>query len=186
MTDQFYIQKVIEGDTESFRFLVDRYRDKAYSVAFRVLRNQLFTEDVVQEAFLKAFRKIDTFRGDAMFSTWLMRIVVNESIKVLRRKKMEFEGHKQMVDVDEAGVNNSIKLLQEKEQRVFINKTLEQLPQREALVLQLFYLDDLSIKEMEEIMDIKYDHIKVLLYRARKRFYVLLKEELKHELKTII
>ena len=186
MTDQFYIQKVIEGDTESFRFLVDKYRDKAFSVAFRVLRNQLFAEDVVQEAFLKAFRKIDTFRGDAMFSTWLMRIVVNESIKVLRRKKMEFEGHKQMADVDEAGVNNSIKLLREKEQRVFINKTLEQLPQREALVLQLFYLDDLSIKEMEEIMDIKYDHIKVLLYRARKRFYVLLKEELKHELKTII
>ena len=186
MTDQFYIQKVIEGDSESFRFLIDRYKDKAFSVAFSVLRNQLFTEDVVQEAFIKAFRKIDTFRGDAMFSTWLMRIVVNESIKVLRRKKMEIEGHKRMVDVNEPVINGSIKLLQEQEQRVFIDKTMEQMPQREALVIQLFYLNDLSLKEMEDVMKINPAHIKVLLYRARKRFYNILKDELKHELSTII
>ncbi len=81
MTDQFYIQKVIEGDTESFRFIVEKYQDKAFSVAFSVLRNQLFTEDVVQEAFIKAYKKIDTYRGDAAFSTWLMRIVVNSTLR---------------------------------------------------------------------------------------------------------
>ncbi len=183
MTDQFYIQKVIEGNAESFRFLIDRYKDKAFSVAYSVLHNQTVAEDAVQEAFIKAFNKIDTFRGDATFSTWLMRIVVNESIKELRRKKMEIEGHKQIVNVDEHGVNSSIKLLKKQEQKIFIEKTLKKMPQREALVLQLFYIDDLSLKEMEEILDIKYDHIKVLLFRARKRFYGLLKDELKHELK---
>lgn len=186
MTDQFYIQKVIEGDSESFRFLVERYRDKAFSVAFSVLRNQVFTEDVVQESFIRAYRKIETFRGDAAFSTWLMRIVVNEAIKVLRKKKKEIEGHKELANVNEPQLNNSIKLMQKREQRIYIDKAMKQMPQREALVLQLYYLEDLSLKEMEEVMALKADHIKVLLYRARKRFYTLLEQELKHELTAII
>lgn len=186
MNDQHYIQKVIEGDTESFRYLVDKYKDKAFSVAFSVLRNSTFTEDVVQDSFIKAFTKINTFRGDAAFSTWLMRIVVNESIKVLRRKKIEIESHNELVYVDEMNVNNSVDLLKDEEQRVFIDSTLAQMPYREALVLQLYYLDELSLKEMEDIVEIKSDHLKVILHRARKRFYNILKEELQHELKSII
>lgn len=186
MNDQYYIQKVIEGDSEFFRYLVDKYKDKAFSVAFSVLRNSTFTEDVVQDSFIKAYTKISTFRGDAAFSTWLMRIVVNESIKVLRKKKIEIESQKELAFVVEMDINKSVNFLKDEEQRVFIDSTMAQMPQREALVLQLYYLNEQSLKEMEDIMKLRSDHLKVILHRARKRFYNILKDELKHELKSII
>jgi len=186
LTDKFYIQKVIEGHAESFRFLIDRYKDKAFSVAYSVLRNKTIAEDAVQESFIKAFNKISTFRGDAAFSTWLMRIVVNESIKELRRRKMEIEGQKNIANIDELNINNSVKLLKEEEQKTFIEKTLKKMPQQEALTLQLFYIDEMNLKEIVDVMQIKLGHIKVLLFRGRKRFYGLLKTELKHELTDII
>jgi len=186
LTDQFYIQKVIEGDTESFRFLVNKYKDKAFSVAFSVLRNQVLAEDAVQEAFINAYKKLNSFRGEAQFSMWMMRIVVNEAIKVIRKKRIEIDGGKVLIDIEETNINLSLTSLKEAEQKFYIDKTMKFMPQREALVLQMYYLDEYSMKEMEDILDIKTEHIKVLLHRARKRFYTILEAELKHELISII
>ncbi len=186
MTDQFYIQKVTEGDTESFRFLVDRYKDKAFSVAFSVLHDLTLAEDTVQEAFINAFRKIHTYRAEAAFSTWLMRIVVNESIKVLRRKKISMDAAKEIREVDEYDVNQSIQSIRENEQKHFIDLALGKMPPREALILELFYLEEQSLKEIESIMGLNTDNVKVILFRARKRFYSILQQELKHELKYIV
>jgi len=186
LNDQFYIQKVIEGDVESFRFLIDRYKDKAFSVTFSIIRNEVYCEDIVQESFIKAYTNIKTFRGDASFSTWLMRIVVNESFKVLRRKKLENNYQIEATETNELELNTSLKLIKEEEQKIYIDKTLKQMPQREALVLELFYLNDMRLKEMEEIMELNSDHIKVLLHRSRKLFFSILKQELQHEVKTLI
>jgi len=186
LKDKFYIQKVIEGDTESFKYLIERYQEKAFSVAFSILHNQIQCEDAVQEAFIKAYRKLATFRGDAAFSTWLMRIVVNECIKVLRHKKNEIEGQKHIDTFNEKTTEDSLFLLKNIEQRKYIDLTLKQMPQREAMVLQLYYLNELSLKEMEELMELKADHIKVLVHRARRRFYAILEDELKHELASLI
>lgn len=186
MDDKFYIQKVIEGDTESFRFLIDRYKDKAFYVTYSIMRNEAFCDDIVQESFIKAFTKIKTYRGEASFSTWLMRIVVNESYKVLRRKKLELNHKIEISEINEIELNNSLKLIKEEEQKLYIDKTLKQMPQREALVLELFYLNDMSLKEMADVLNLKSDHVKVLLHRSRKQFFSILKLELQHELKTLI
>jgi RNA polymerase sigma-70 factor (ECF subfamily) len=186
LTDQHYIQKVIEGDSTSFRFLVDKYKNKAFSVAFSMLRNQEYAEDAVQEAFIQVFKKLHTFRGEALFSTWLVRIVVNESIKTLRKYKSESEGAKLAENGIEVAVNSSLNTLKESEQKHYIDSTLKKMPSREALILQLFYLEELSLNEMETVLDLKSDHIKVILHRARKTFYGILEAELKHELTSII
>lgn len=186
MDDNTYIQKVIEGDADSFRYLIDRYKGKAFSVAFSVLRNQSFVEDVVQDAFIKAYQNINTFRGDSKFSTWLMRIVVNESIKVLRKQKLERQHINETDTINESELNNSLKAIKESEQKKYIDKALNNLPHRESTILQLYYLNEHSVNEIEEILELKADHIKVLLFRARKQFYTLLQNELKHELKSLV
>jgi RNA polymerase sigma factor (sigma-70 family) len=184
--DEQYIKRVTEGDTEAFRYLVEKYQQKAYSVALSIVRNQTEAEDVVQEAFIKAYRKLADFRGDSSFLTWLLKIVVNESIKVHRKKKLENQYCESAKELNEPNVNSSIGKLKDEEQQKFVSLALDQMAVREAMVLKLFYIEELSLKQMEEVLDLKADHIKVLLFRARKQFYSVLQNELKHELKSIV
>lgn len=151
-----------------------------------MLHNQEYAEDAVQEAFIQVFKNLQTFRGEALFSTWLVRIVVNESIKMLRKYKSDSEGVKYANINHEAILNSSLSTLKESEQKYYIDLTLKKMPGREALVLQLYYLEELSLNEIETVMDLKSDHIKVILHRARKTFYGILEAELKHELISII
>ena len=184
--DNHYIQLVVAGDTEAFRFLVEKYQDRALAIAYSVVKNRDTAEDMVQESFIKAFKNLATFRGDAQFSTWFLRIVVNESIRFLQRRKLETAFSLEATDLDESEINSSLKTLQSEEQRRYIDAAMLQMPSREALVLQLFYIDDLSLKEMEEVMELKADHLKVLLHRARKQFFAILQKELKHEISSIL
>lgn len=185
--DSDYIKKVIAGDSNAFRYFVEKYSDKAHAVAFSMVRNNVLVDDIVQDSFFKAYQKLDSFRGDAQFATWFMRIVVNESIKVLRKKKVKIDNEETLkIDIEESDINNSLNDLKHEEQRKYIDLVLEKLPRREALMLQLYYLQEHSLKEIEEIMELNQDHLKVILYRSRRRFYKLLELELKHELTTII
>ena len=85
--DEIYIQKVLEGDINSFRYLVDRYKDMSFSIAISILKDENEAEDAIQDAFIKAFNSLRGFRNRSKFSTWLYRIVVNESLARTRRKK---------------------------------------------------------------------------------------------------
>ncbi len=184
--DNQYIKRVTEGDVDSFRFLVEKYQNKAFSVSFSIVHNQAEAEDVVQESFIKAYRKLSSFRGDSSFSTWFLRIVVNESIKIHRKKKLEASYSINSMAVYEPDINQSIAKLNTADQQKYITLAMKQLPTREALILQLFYIEDLSLKQMEEILELNADHIKVLLFRARKQFLAILQLELKHEIKSIL
>ncbi len=184
--DSQYIKRVTEGDVDSFRFLVEKYQKKAFSVAFSIVHNQPEAEDVVQESFIRAYRKLSSFRGDSSFSTWLLRIVVNESIKIHRKKKLEATYTADSITVYEPEINQSIGKLKDEEQRKYISLAMKQMPPREALVLHLFYIEDMNLKQMEEILELNADHIKVILFRARKQFLAILQLELKHELKSIL
>lgn len=184
--DTIHIKRVLDGDTEAFRFLVEKYQNRALSASFSVVKNRELAEDIVQDSFLKAYKNLGQFRGDASFTTWFLRIVVNESIKHIRRKKLETAFNNETKAVNENEMNESLQHLKLEEQRHYITLAMHRLPPREALVLQLFYIDDLTLKEMEDILDLNPDHIKVLLYRARKNLFSILQTELKHELKTLV
>jgi len=87
LNDDFYITKVLAGDTEAFRYFVSAYKDIAFSVAFSVVKDEFTAADAVQESFIKAFENLKSFRGDSKFSTWFIRIVINESFKTIQKKK---------------------------------------------------------------------------------------------------
>jgi RNA polymerase sigma factor (sigma-70 family) len=184
--DNECIQKVIEGDTNSFRYLVDKYKDMSFSIAMSVLKEENDAQDAVQDAFIKAYKNLKSFRMDSKFSTWLYRIVVNESLSRIRKKKNERTQYVEEYRDQESNISETVLHLSRDEQKKYIDKVLNLMESRESLLLRLFYLNENSLNEIENITGFSLANIRVILHRARKNFYGLLKTELKEEINSLL
>lgn len=184
--DEQYIRQVLDGNTEAFRFLIAKYKDFSYSIAMSILKSELQATEAVQDAFVKAYQNLEAFRGKSRFSTWLYRIVVNESLRKTRHKKLELSGtlpgHENLPD---AG-SDILSSMHEVEQKEIVNDILQKMPATESLLLRLFYLEETNISETAKIAGLSESNVKVILHRARKRFHSLLVSIYKTELKTIL
>jgi RNA polymerase sigma-70 factor, ECF subfamily len=169
------IASILGGDTQMFHELIRPYERRVYAMALSFLRNEADAEEVAQEAFLKAFRKLGTFRGDAKFGTWLVSITLNEARSRIRRRdavKME-----SLDDPDEEGHSSPALLrdwkeipseaLERKEVRSLLHKAITALPVIYREVFQLRDIEQLSVSEAAEVLGITTGSVKVRLHRAR-------------------
>ena len=178
--DDIYIKKVCAGDTDSFRYFVRKYKDMAFSVAVSVVKDEFLAEEVVQEAFINAFKKIKSFNQKSKFNTWFYRIVINEAFKRLKKIKKEVVSF--IEEYDQEVVDESVLVsLQEEEQTYYINEALKKLSPNESLILRLFYLQDESIKAVCEVTGWSESKVKVTLFRARKNMLLILNHLFKLE-----
>jgi RNA polymerase sigma-70 factor (ECF subfamily) len=185
--DSIYIRKVLDGDAHAFRYFIDQYRDMAYSLALSIVKNVSLAEEVTQDAFLKAYKALPNFEQRSRFSTWLYKIVTNEALKKIKKKHLDYTlDIDEINDADCAGINESVGELAGQDQKYYINMVLDKLAPNDSLILRLFYLNENTLKEIMEITGFSETNIKTILHRARKRFYKALKEELKHEIKSIL
>jgi RNA polymerase sigma-70 factor (ECF subfamily) len=186
--DNEYIQRTIEGDMNAFRHLVDKYKDMSFSIAMSIVKDDSIAEEVVQDAFLKSYQSLASFEHRAKFSTWLYKIVVNEGLRYLRKKKLDTVDVdlQEIQDIQLSEINNYILEIREEEQKRYINLALAQLSSNDSLVLRLFYLDEKDQNEIAEITGLTVTNIKTILHRARNRFYIILQDLLKHEVRSII
>jgi RNA polymerase sigma factor (sigma-70 family) len=165
--DDVYVEKVCQGDTESFRYFLKKYKDMAFSLSFSIVKDEFIAEEVVQESFIKAFNGIKSFNSKSSFRTWFYRIVLNEAFQQRKKIKMEFIEFQS--DYNEEIVDEGILLaLNKDEQTHIINEALKMLSDRESVVLRLFYLEEESIKDVCEITGWSESNTKVILHRARK------------------
>lgn len=153
----------------------------AFSVAISVVKDEFAAEEVVQEAFIKAFNGLRAFKGRSKFSTWFYRIVVNEALEHLRKSKRELISFnaEYMSDVADDSILES---LQEEEQIYLINEALKKLAPKESLVLRLFYLEEENIKTVCDITGWSKANTKVMLHRARKSMLIVLNRLMKAEI----
>ncbi len=184
--EEAYIKRVIEGDVEAFRFLVRKYRHMAFTVAMSVVKDEFTAEEVVQEAFIKAYENLRKFRFQSKFSTWFYRIVVNLSFKQLKRLNLRDGNFISAETENESSIPDGFDKLNETDRKFYINKSLEMLPPKESLALRLFYLDENSVEEIMNITGWSVSNTKVILHRGRKSFYAALHKILKSEIKTIL
>ena len=181
------IKKIIRGDTSSFRVLVERYKDIAYSLACSIIKNPAEAEDVLQDAFVKAFRNLHKFHFRAAFSTWFYRIVINTCYSAIEKQKKQVP-----IPLDNVAVPNTsmdartFDLLRDEERKKIINQILDQMKPKEALVLKLHYLGELKIPEIAKVTEMTTANIKVLLHRARKNFQFILDQLLGNEKKHLL
>lgn len=162
MVEELYIKRILSGESDAFRYFVRSYKDQAYSIALSIVKDEFKATDVVQEAFVKAFENLKSFKGMARFSTWFIRIVINEAYKSVQKKKVQYTGdlpEVEMIFPDE---------LKKDQQRHYINEVLRHMPANESLVLRLFYMHEYSLKEIGEVTGWDSSKIKVTLHRARK------------------
>ena len=185
--DEQYLQKVLAGDINAFRYFVRKYQDMAFSLAMSIVKSELIAEEAVQDAFVKAFQNIKKFKQKSKFSTWLYKIVVNESLRRVKKKRLEMVDVSDIPDSNlESEFKDSFSVLHEIEQKEIVNETLLNLPATDSLLLRLYYLEEKSIEEIKEITNLSTSNIKVVLHRARKRFYKLVEKTYKHEIHSLL
>ena len=180
-----YIRQVIEGDASRFAWFVETYKDMAFSIACRILGNEQDAEEVVQDAFLQAFRSIRSFKGNSKFSTWLYRIVVNGSLNRLKKRRLKSYEDVELAQECVEDVESSYRQLTVQDQTKFINQALERLRAEDRLILTLYYLDEQSLAEIEEVTGIAKENVKMKLHRARARMYGVLSKLLDMDIKHL-
>lgn len=170
VTDEQIIARVRGGETRPFEDLVRRYQDQVYALAARMIGRTGDAEDIAQEAFLKAFRGLGGFKGEARFSTWLYRITWNLGTDWLRRNR---KAGRRDSSIEEAGevpdsrVDVSGDLL-ESEQRGEVRKALEELPEKYRTVVTLLYFQKLPCEQIAVVLGLPARTVETRLYRARR------------------
>ncbi|HSA58842.1 MAG TPA: sigma-70 family RNA polymerase sigma factor [bacterium] len=180
MTDEALVERARSGDDASFDLLVRRYQQKVYGLALRLVGDPREAEEVLQETFLQVFRKLETYRGDARFWTWLYRIGSNVALMRLRSKKREpsrsleeylprfnEEGRLERLDLDYGRVARADELLERKELAQKALEAIQRLPEAYRAPLVLRDLDELSTMETAKMLDLEPGVVRTRLHRAR-------------------
>ena len=176
-TDQQYIQEIRSGNVNAFAMLVSKYKDMIFTLALRMVGNREEAEEIAQDAFVKTYRSLESFKGTSKFSTWLYRIVYNTSLDYLKKKKRTVNSD-HIDEVNEADIGHmqdAMSYIEAKEKKQIIENALLQLPEEERVLLTLFYFEELSLKEITKVVNISYDNVKIKLHRSRKKLYHILK-----------
>ena len=186
--DSLYIQKVLNGDYSAFSYFVDKYKDMAYSISFRILDNKEDAEEIVQDSFLKAYNSLKKFRQDSKFTTWFYRIVVNNALTKAKRRKLiiKSKDFSKIEEVEVEKIETVYSVLSQADRQKYINFSLDKLNIEDRLILTLYYLNENSIEEIVEITKIKRENLKMKIHRARQKMYMILEQELKTEIKDLL
>ncbi|WP_370000201.1 RNA polymerase sigma factor [Winogradskyella sp.] len=184
--DAALIESVKKGDTQAFRQLVDKYKDVSLSLACSILKDKEKAEDVLQDAFMKVFHKASSFKNQSAFSSWLYRIVINTAYNELKRNRSYLDLDDLNFIESQANDKTAIQYLKEEEQKKYVILALDRLKPDEALVLRLFYLCDMSLKEVQQITNFTSSKIKVDLHRGRKNMEIVLTGLLGNQLKDLL
>jgi len=150
------------------------YYKAMYNTSLRILRDTAEAEDIMQESFLDAFRKLDNYSGEGTFGSWLKRIVVNNALDVLRRRK-------EQISIDEMGIDFADEDDQATEDEIQyqveeIKKAINKLPEEYRIILSLYLLEGYDHEEISEILHISYNNSRTRFSRARQRLLRIIQE----------
>jgi RNA polymerase sigma-70 factor (ECF subfamily) len=164
--EQHLILQTKEGSHEAFRILVRRYMKEAYNVAYGFVRNHDDADDVAQEAFVRVFQSIRSFRGDAEFSTWLHRIVVNLSLNRVKKQKKKKTTES---DINEMSQLAAAPAGHSRDLRQHIERALYDLPTLQRAVVILRHFEGMSTRQASRILRCSEGSIKTHLHRGLKK-----------------
>jgi len=175
LSDIEIIDSINRGNPSDYTLLVNRYKDRAFTLLKRMLKNDLDAEEALQDSFLKAYNSLKNFRREAQFSTWFYKIVYNTALTVIssKKRKIEVEMSSFNEEYDLSGYKDEIDSSKENV-RDYILRMIDKLPIRGALVVILFYLDGMSLAEISQVMGISMVNTKVMLHRSRNSLRDLL------------
>lgn len=176
------VQKVIRGDVNAFEKLVLEYEKSVYNIALRMTGNSEDASDMTQEAFIKAYNSLQSFRGDSKFSVWLFRIATNVCLDFLRSKSRKptvslsvEDNDGEEVQLDVADESQSPELLLDRQMtRESVRRGLETLSPEYRQILLLREIQGLSYDEISQALGLEVGTVKSRIFRARKKLCAFL------------
>jgi len=168
LSDQEIIDSVRKGNDSDYSIIVNRYKNKAFSMLKRMLKNEFDAEEVLQDCFMKAYNSLNNFKGEAKFSTWFYRIVYNSALTKLSSAKRKIEN--EMSSIDDLHYLESKYLADDfikADNSLLIKNIVNELPPKNAAVVTMFYLEEMSTEEISEVLQISVVNVKVILHRSR-------------------
>lgn len=185
--DHELITDCLQGQTEAFSQLVVRYQNRLFNTLISVVGSTEDARDVAQDAFVHAFQKLQSFRGQASFYSWLFRIALNSAVSMRRKEK-----HRVTVSIDAAREQSGLEpaeqhpaaqpefAMETSERQTLVRKALAELPEDYRIVLVLKEIDGLKYEEISEIVECPIGTVRSRIHRGRielrDRLKVLLKE----------
>jgi RNA polymerase sigma-70 factor (ECF subfamily) len=171
-----------KGDTVAFEELVARHRDKVFARAFSMLRNEEEAVDLSQEAWVKAWQRLEQFQGDSSFLTWITRVTINLCLDQIRRNKRRRTESIEQLDEDLGGVERQMPVittnptagLEKTELRKKIDEALTKLSPEHRTVLVLHEFEDLEYKEIAKRMECSIGTVMSRLFYARRKMATLM------------
>lgn len=181
--DRSLILRCQRGDVEAFNLLVQRYEKVVYNFAYRLTNNYDDANDVAQDAFVRAYNAIGSFRGDAAFSTWLFRITTNVYLDEKKKQKAHpVQSLDEFIELEESAVGRQVEdpspgpeeVVADKDRSQIIAKAIGSLPDFQRAMVVLYHVNHRSYEEIADIMKLPIGTVKSRLNRAR----IAMKEKL--------
>jgi RNA polymerase sigma-70 factor, ECF subfamily len=178
------IKQVLKGDQSAYSEIVEMYKDQVFQICYRMLGNRHEAEDMAQEAFIRAYVNIQSFNQKKKFSTWLYRIATNLCIDRIRKKKPDYYLDAEVEGTDGLTMYSQIphdgKLPEEEVVGLELQETIQReilnLPEKYRSVIVLKYIEELSLQEISEILDLPLGTVKTRIHRGREA----LRKQLRH------
>ena len=171
MDDATLIARVQAGNRHANQFLVEKYKNLVWHMVLRMVHQQEDAEDLCQEIFLRVFREVGKFRGEAKLSTWIGSIAYNLCVSYLRKKgkctEIPIDEHENLLG-DRQAAESADGAFDKNNMKQLVHKIIEGLPVQHRIVITLFYLEEMSYKEIEEITGMPDGTIKSYLNRGRQ------------------
>jgi RNA polymerase sigma-70 factor, ECF subfamily len=168
--DRELVQKAREGDRSAFNQLVLKYRNRVMGIATRMVGDRTDAEDLAQDVFVRVFHGLEAFQGDALFSTWLYRIVANSCLNQRKKRSLRTRVHESLeatkLILPDSSSNPHI-LLERKELRAYVEKAIQALPREQKMVLVLRDIEGLSYEEIADCLELEIGTVRSRLHRAR-------------------
>ncbi|NDK55962.1 RNA polymerase sigma factor [Pontibacter fetidus] len=179
MPDTEVVTRVLAGEKEMYELLMRRHNQKLYRVIRSYLKSESEVEDAMQDTYLKAYEKLYQFRHDAQFSTWLIRIGINTALASWRKNKKLAEAPTDLIDYDALPLSHITPMDPEKiiissEARHLLEKAIDAIPEKYKIVYTLRELEEMSVQEVMDCLDLSESNVKIRLHRAK----ALLKDNL--------
>lgn len=177
MNETEIIAGLKQGNEAAFKELVDSHRQIVVNTCFGLLHNISDAEDVAQEVFIEVFRSVDKFRADSKISTWLYRIAVNRSLNFIRdNKKRKFHSYNELSESKKELLNQQVQEgadtpesdMENNQRKIILHEAVDALPQNQRVAFTLNKYEDLSYKEISDVMNLSVSSVESLIHRAKK------------------
>ena len=170
--ERHLIARILDGHAEDFGYFLERYSQEAFAIVVRLVPQQEDAEELVQDAFVRAFNRLETFEGRSSFSTWICRIAYSTTISWLRKRRMKYlsiDDQPQLTDIEVDEAFDDESRIEELRRAITLLKPDEQ------TLITLYYYDNRPLNDIAYILDVEPNVLATRLHRIRRKLYLFIK-----------